>query len=112
MEDDQARFIAETGEEAHYWFTVSDFAALSLKYPLDHMLKDMIQLRNQVLATKRASGIKVTKRTPVEVWQEDKTSLRKSINAKCFDCCCGDVNEVKNCTVQVCPLWFVRPGAK
>jgi asparagine synthetase B (glutamine-hydrolysing) len=47
MEDDQARFIAETGEEAHYWFTVSDFAALSLKYPLDHMIKDMIQLRNK-----------------------------------------------------------------
>jgi hypothetical protein len=75
-------------------------------------VSERLEKARQVLASRRASGIKVTKRTPVEVWQEDKTSLRKSINAKCFDCCCGDVNEVKNCTVQVCPLWFVRPGAK
>jgi len=63
-------------------------------------VSERLEKARQVLATKRASGIKVTKRTPVEVWQEDKTSLRKSINAKCFDCCCGDVNEVKNCTAK------------
>lgn len=48
-------------------------------------------------------------KTPVQHWEEDKTSLRKSINAKCYDCCHGDTDEVKHCTVTVCPLWFVRP---
>lgn len=71
-----------------------------------------IEKARQALAARRASGVKVIRRTPVEIWQEDKLSLRKSINAKCFDCCCGDIEEVKGCTVQVCPLWLVRPGAK
>ena len=39
-------------EEAKYWFTVSDFAALSLDYPLDKVLKDMLQLREQSLVKK------------------------------------------------------------
>jgi hypothetical protein len=39
-------------EEVKYWFTVSDFAALSLDYPLDKVLKDMLQLREQSLVKK------------------------------------------------------------
>ena len=39
-------------EEMKYWFTVSDFAALSLDYPLDKVLKDMLQLREQSLVKK------------------------------------------------------------
>ena len=39
-------------EEVKYWFTVSDFAALSLEYPLDKVLKDMLQLREQSLVKK------------------------------------------------------------
>jgi len=39
-------------EEAKYWFTVSDFATLSLDYPLDKVLKDMLQLREQSLVKK------------------------------------------------------------
>lgn len=42
--DDEARFIAETQEEAHYWFVLSDVADLSLKHGLDKVLVDMIQL--------------------------------------------------------------------
>jgi hypothetical protein len=45
--DDQERFISETGEEAHYWWTLSDFVDLSLKHPLDQLLADMLQLRIQ-----------------------------------------------------------------
>ena len=45
MNDEEQRFISETGEEAHYWFTVSDFVALSLNIGLDKMLEDVIQLR-------------------------------------------------------------------
>jgi hypothetical protein len=39
-------------EEMKYWFIVSDFAALSLDYPLDKVLKDMLQLREQSLVKK------------------------------------------------------------
>ena len=42
--DDEARFLAETQEEAHYWFVVSDFTDLSLKYGLDKVLVDVLQL--------------------------------------------------------------------
>jgi hypothetical protein len=47
--DDQDRFLAETSEEAHYWFTVSDFVELSLNVGLDKMLEDVIQLRGNKL---------------------------------------------------------------
>lgn len=45
MENDQERFLAETSEEAHYWWTVSDFADLSIQYGIDKVLKDMVELR-------------------------------------------------------------------
>jgi len=45
--DDQARFDAETQEEAHYWFVVSDFTDLSLNHGLDKVLMDVLQLRKK-----------------------------------------------------------------
>jgi hypothetical protein len=45
MENDQLRFNAETGEEAHYWFCLSDFVDLSLKYGIDKVLLDVLQLK-------------------------------------------------------------------
>lgn len=47
--EDQDRFLAETSEEAHYWFTVSDFVELSIDVGLDKMLEDVIQLRGSKL---------------------------------------------------------------
>ena len=44
-DDDLLRFNTETSAEAHYWFTVSDFADLSLEHGLDKVLNDLIQLR-------------------------------------------------------------------
>lgn len=41
--DDQERFLSETGEEAHYWFTVSAFAELVLKHGIDKPIDDAIQ---------------------------------------------------------------------
>lgn len=49
MNDDLMRFNAETGEEARYWFCVSDFVDLSLTNGLDKMLIDMLQLRDRRL---------------------------------------------------------------
>lgn len=34
----------------------------------------------------------------------------KAIRAKCLDCCCGQVNEVKECPCTDCPLYPFREG--
>ena len=34
----------------------------------------------------------------------------QAIRAKCLDCCCGQVNEVKLCTAERCPLYPFRMG--
>jgi hypothetical protein len=58
---------------------------------------------------KVAAGHRIKLNNPIEKWQMDVTSLRKSINAKCFDCSNRQIEEVRHCTVTTCPLWFVRP---
>lgn len=58
---------------------------------------------------KLASGAKLTHKTIMDKWEEDKLSLRKSINAKCFDCSCHQIEEIRHCTAKGCPLWYVRP---
>lgn len=39
-----------------------------------------------------------------------ETNPAKAIRAKCLDCCCDQVNEVKLCPVEDCPLWPFRFG--
>lgn len=34
----------------------------------------------------------------------------KAIRAKCLDCCCNQVKEVKLCASLTCPLWPYRMG--
>lgn len=34
----------------------------------------------------------------------------QAIRAKCIDCCCGQVYEVRLCTAQDCPLYAFRMG--
>ena len=36
----------------------------------------------------------------------------KSIRAKCIDCCCGDLREVRECPIKDCPLWSYRMGRR
>ena len=36
-------------------------------------------------------------------------SLRKSVNAKCIDCCGFIKSEIALCEAYTCPLWEVRP---
>lgn len=62
-----------------------------------------------------AGEIERTKpKTLKQKWEEDKTSLRKSISAMCSDCMGGSnadalVNDIRGCTAKSCPLYFVRP---
>lgn len=41
----------------------------------------------------------MAKRTPV-----------KAIRAKCLECCCGNVAEVRTCDLEECPLHEYRMG--
>lgn len=34
----------------------------------------------------------------------------KAIRAKCIDCCCGNVSEVRRCPCEDCPLYPYRMG--
>ncbi len=36
--------------------------------------------------------------------------LGKAIRDKCLDCTCQQINEVRECPVQSCPLWNFRMG--
>lgn len=36
----------------------------------------------------------------------------KAIRAKCIDCCCGSMEEVKLCPASDCPLYEYRFGHK
>lgn len=51
-------------------------------------------------------------KTPKQKWEEDKKSLRKSINYMCVQCMgneSGVNNDIRNCTAKNCPLYEVRP---
>lgn len=36
----------------------------------------------------------------------------KAMRAKCLDCCCGEVKEVRNCPITNCPIWPYRMGKR
>jgi hypothetical protein len=38
--------------------------------------------------------------------------LSKAVKAKCLDCACWQIEEVRHCTVFTCPLWAHRPYRK
>lgn len=57
---------------------------------------------------------RTTPKNPLEKWEEDKTSLRKSCNAFCYQCMGGDmgdnvIGEIRKCSSKGCALWHVRP---
>lgn len=41
---------------------------------------------------------------------EYKTNPVKAIREKCIECCCGSTTEVKECTVERCPIFPFRFG--
>jgi hypothetical protein len=47
---------------------------------------------------------------PVEKARNNPKSLRLAINAKCYDCTCGQKLEIKHCPMETnCSLWPLRP---
>lgn len=67
------------------------------------------------LAEMRATGEEIiVRRTPAERLEANPTSLRRAIDAKCFDCIGADDDpcyqwRIGNCGVPGCPLYAVRP---
>jgi len=47
--------------------------------------------------------------TPMEKHKRKPLSLRLAINAKCWDCCCGQREEIRLCAFKDCSLWLIRP---
>lgn len=61
-----------------------------------------------------AAGIADVRKNPLEKWQENKFSIRNSVNAKCYTCN-GEENyrnRARFCNVFDCPLWHIRPYGK
>ena len=36
----------------------------------------------------------------------------QAIRAKCKDCCCGSLKEVRLCKIEMCPLYELRFGKR
>lgn len=46
---------------------------------------------------------------PIEKAKANPKSLRRAINAKCYDCACFQRVEVTKCQAKDCPLHALRP---
>ena len=78
-----------------------------------NMVNDKAQQALREYREKVANGeiIKENK-TPKQKWEDDKKSLRKSINYFCVSCMGnerGVNNDIRNCTAKNCALYEVRP---
>ena len=61
------------------------------------------------MAKLRAQGIEPERKTWIQKSKEKPTSLRLAINAKCWDCCAEQREEIRRCTVPDCSLYSLRP---
>ena len=57
----------------------------------------------------KEAGIDIERLNPIEKAKRNPKSLRLAINAKCWDCSCGQRLEIRECPVVQCPLYPVRP---
>ena len=42
--------------------------------------------------------------------KEKRLTRGEAIRAKCLECCCDSVPEVRSCNIKKCPLWPYRMG--
>lgn len=55
-------------------------------------------------------GPKVDYAAVVQRYKDKITNRASAIRAKCVECSCGVLSEVRNCTVKQCALWPFRNG--
>lgn len=73
-----------------------------------------LDLARAKMAEMREQGIVIQKRDPYQIAAADPKSLRKAVNAKCWDCQGGGADPntrqaVGQCGITDCSLWPVRP---
>lgn len=74
----------------------------------------MLKAAQEAREKRKELGIKVVVMTPHERWETNKTSLRYSINAKCWECQGagadpGTKDAIRECIATDCALHSVRP---
>lgn len=72
-------------------------------------MTDAIQKAQEAMRARREAGIPVVRLDPIEKAKANPKSLRAAVNGKCWDCCCGQRKEIRECHITACPLWNVRP---
>ena len=56
----------------------------------------------------KEQGIPIRHKNPLEKFLENPTVL-KAVHAKCWDCTCGQKEEIRHCTIPDCSLFNYRP---
>ena len=67
-----------------------------------------IEKAQQALREKRESGENIVF-DPIKKAKDNPKSMRYAINAKCWDCCCGQRKEIRLCPSVDCSLHNFRP---
>ncbi len=72
---------------------------------------------HEARAARKALGIEIVHRNPIEKARDNPTSLRAAINGKCWDCIGGDSDpnprrRIGGCEIERCTLHPVRPYQK
>ena len=91
---------------------------LKLKKPaMDETTRKRVEALARARAEKKLrseQGEVDKRRNPMEVWEDDPLSMRKAINANCFDCIGAENyrNRIRYCSMFKCPFWGLRPYSK
>lgn len=77
-------------------------------------MNDGLIKAREAQAERKRLGIKTVIKNPIEKLQEEPKSLRRAINAMCFDCVGAGHDPdwrgaVRECPCYNCPLYQVRP---
>jgi len=90
-----------------------------VKSPQDLSVNERRKIALEIGRQKRKEQLQETgavdkRKNPREAWELEKTSMRKCINANCFDCIGEEnyVNRIRYCSIFTCPFWLLRPYSK
>ena len=73
------------------------------------MIIESLKKAQEVMRLRRENGIPLVRLDPIQKSQANPKSLRLAINGKCWDCSCGQREEIRNCPITDCTLYAVRP---
>ena len=73
-----------------------------------------VRMQNRKNAIENGEESELTKRNPDERWQDNKKSMRHSINRNCYICCGGENfrARIKYCNIFKCSFWLLRPYSR